>query len=69
MMWFWIALGVVVAGVLSTIAYYALKVWDQDRPSSQVEAMKPPFPRHLDRDPPARSDRRARTRRAGRRAR
>jgi hypothetical protein len=68
MLGFWIALCVVVAGVLATMAYYALKAWNQDRRPSQGELN--PQPRHTANGhgkPPA--DRKVRTTRAGRRAR
>jgi hypothetical protein len=69
MLGFWIALCVVVAGVLATMAFYALKAWDQDR-SSTTEAMNPLAPpRNLDGHAKGRSDGPVRTTRAGRRAR
>jgi hypothetical protein len=49
MLGFWIALWLVVAGVLGTMAYYALKVRQQRRPSPRVEGMYPPQERTSER--------------------
>ena len=69
MMGFWIALCVVVAGVLATMAYYALKAWNQDRRPSQVETFNPPARHNLNGHGKPPAERKVRTTRADRRAR
>jgi hypothetical protein len=69
MLGFWIALCVVVAGVLCAMAFYALKAWRQSQPSSPTELMNRLPPPSLDGHGKGHPDRRVRTTRAGRRAR
>jgi hypothetical protein len=67
MLGFWIALCVVVAGVLGAMTYYALKAWNQGRPSPRPEAMNPR--RSLNGHGKRPADPKVRTTRADRRAR
>jgi hypothetical protein len=66
---FWIALGVVVAGFLTAMAYYAIKGRRPKRPALQFDALNPRPPRSQNGHPRRGTAERARRERADRRAR
>ena len=69
MLGFWIALGVVVAGFLTAMAYYAIKGRPPKRPALQFDAMNPRPPRSQNGHPRHGTVERTRRAQADRRAR